>query len=261
MLRLPTVLFFLIQFVGVKAQDSSLYAKHWYISNGDTLPYRIMLPEGYDEMQRYPLVFFLHGAGERGSDNEKQLTHGSGLFAREDVRAKYPAIVVFPQCPRNDYWSNVNITTDSTGKRHFNFREDGPPTKSMTLAMGLLKQLILDYGVDRTRIYAVGLSMGGMGTFEIVRRNPGLFAAAVPICGGAHTATAEGMKDVSWWVFHGGKDDIVPPVNSRRMVSALYRTGANIWFTQYANANHNSWDPAFKEPVLLTWLFRQKRVR
>jgi predicted peptidase len=115
------------------------------------------------------------------------------------------------------------------------------------------------YPVDDERVYVGGLSMGGMGTFELVRRMPKTFAAAFPICGGANPATAKKMDDVDWWIFHGAKDDVVPPRHSEVMVKALKKEGANVKFTLYPNANHNSWDPAFTEPELLSWLFSKKK--
>src|SRR5688572_28905205 len=100
------------------AQDKSLYQKHRYIASGDTLPYRLLLPVNYDPSKKYPLVLFLHGAGERGNDNEKQLIYGASLFLQDEVRAKYPAIIVFPQCPESSFWSNVDIRFEG-GKRIF----------------------------------------------------------------------------------------------------------------------------------------------
>lgn len=101
--------------------------------------------------------------------------------------------------------------------------------------------------------------MGGMGTFELVRRMPGIFAAAFPICGGANPATAIQLKSTSWWIFHGAKDNVVPPFHSENMVNALKKAGASVKFTLYPEANHNSWDSAFAEPGLFDWLFSQKK--
>jgi len=241
------------------AQDLSLYEKQWFVKNNDTLPYRVLLPENYDASKKYPLIYFLHGAGERGNDNEAQLTHGAKLFLREDVRKNFPAIVVFPQCPRESYWSNVKIERDSSGKRVFLFAESGNATHAMELAQALLKDLMRKYPIDKKQVYVGGLSMGGMGTFEIVRRNPKLFAAAFPICGGANPATAAKLKHVSWWVFHGAKDDVVPQSCSDVMVEALKKVNASVKYTVYPEANHNSWDPAFAEPELLSWLFSNKK--
>lgn len=240
------------------AQDKSLFQKKQFILGSDTLPYRILLPENYDASKKYPLVFFLHGAGERGNDNEAQLVHGSKLFLDPVTRKNYPAIVVFPQCPKNSFWSNVDFKMEN-GKREFYFKTDGEPTLAMKLAQELLYSIQKEYPVNKKKIYAGGLSMGGMGTFEIVRRNPKLFAAAFPICGGANPATAPQLKKVKWWVFHGAKDDVVPPSLSEKMVEALKGVKADVKFTLYPDANHNSWDAAFAEPELLSWLFAQKK--
>jgi predicted peptidase len=218
-----------------------------------------LLPIDYDSSKKYPVIFFLHGAGERGRDNEKQLVHGSKLFLKEEVRSSYKSIVVFPQCPTNDYWANVLRDHDDKGKRNFNFLEEGLPGRHMYLAMELVTHILKTYPVKKDQVYVGGLSMGGMGTFELVRRMPGIFAAAFPICGGANPATEIKMKNVNWWIFHGAKDDVVPPQHSENMVKALKDAGANVKFTLYPNANHNSWDPAFAEPDLLSWLFAQKK--
>ncbi len=249
----------LVSFVNViQAQDLNLYQKKLYINGNDTMPYRLLLPDNYDASKKYPLIFFLHGAGERGSDNEKQLVHGAKLFLKEEVRKKFPAIIVFPQCAANSFWSNVDFKIDN-GKRTFSFQENGEPTIAMKLAQELLINIMKTYTVAKKQVYVGGLSMGGMGTFEIVRRNPKLFAAAIPICGGGNTSTASSLKKTKWWVFHGGKDDVVPPKLSEDMVNALKDVKTSVKFTLYPDANHNSWDSAFAEPELLSWLFAQKR--
>ena len=138
------------------AQDTSLYEKHWFKKNDDSIPYRVLLPENYDASKKYPLIYFLHGAGERGNDNEKQLTHGAKLFLKEEVRKNYPAVVVFPQCPEESFWSNVNITRDSSGKRVFIFHEGGDATKAMILAQALLKDLMQKYPIEKKQVYVGG---------------------------------------------------------------------------------------------------------
>lgn len=241
-----------------EAQDRSLFEKFQFIQNGDTLPYRILLPEEYDSSRSYPLVIFLHGRGESGRDNEKQLANGSALFLRDSIRKKYPAIVVFPQCAANSYWSNVQTIADAKGKRDFYFVPDGEASLSMKLLISLTSNLQVRYKIRKEQVYVMGLSMGGMGTFEIVRRKPGFFAAAIAICGGADPATATAMKKTKWWIFHGGKDDVVLPIYSDRMQAALKKAGAAVRYTVFPEANHNSWDPAFREPDLLKWLFAQR---
>lgn len=257
--KLPLLIAFLCCCLIAMAQDLSLYQKKLYISGTDTMPYRLLLPDNYDATKKYPVIFFLHGSGERGNNNEAQLTHGAKLFLKEEVRKNFPAIIVFPQCAANSYWSNVEIKTDDRGKRTFEFQEEGEPTLAMKLVQELVGVIIKTYPVVKSQVYIGGLSMGGMGTFEIVRRNPKLFAAAFPICGGANPATAPKLKKVDWWIFHGAKDDVVPPYCSEKMVDALKYLKVSVKFTLYPNANHNSWDSAFAEPELLPWLFAQKK--
>lgn len=255
-------IFFAIAFlfcIAGYSQDTGLYEKHLYVTGKDTLPYRLLLPANYDASKKYPLIYFMHGAGERGNDNEKQLVHGGKLFLGEEASMKYPAIVVFPQCPANSFWSNVNFKTDSAGKRIFLFNANAEPTIAMKMAQELLHQLIKKYPVEEKQIYVAGLSMGGMGTFEIVKRNPGLFAAAIPICGGGDASTANELKATNWWVFHGAKDAVVPLKYSEEMVTALEASKARVKFTVYSDVNHNSWDNAFAEPDLLGWLFSQHK--
>ena len=253
-----TITGLLILFNGF-SQDLSLFQKKWMVQGGDTLPYRLLLPENYDHTKKYPVIFFLHGAGERGNDNEKQLVHGAKVFLRDSIREKFPAIVIFPQCNTNSYWSNVlRVYDDKT--RIFHFVKDEKPTRYMQLLNQLVKYVMGTYPVNEKQVYAGGLSMGGMGTFELVYRNPGLFAAAFPICGGANTGTAKYMKNVSWWIFHGAKDDVVPPSHSEKMVESLKKAKAKVKFTLYPEANHNSWDPAFAEPKLFDWLFMQVKA-
>ena len=242
------------------AQDTSLYERHWYIKKKDSLPYRVLLPKDYNASKKYPLILFLHGAGERGKDNKAQLTHGASLFLRDSIREKYKAIVVFPQCAAGSYWSNVHIITDSIKKtRVFRFQAGGEPTGAMKLVLGLLEELKDRYHLDKDRMYVGGLSMGGMGTFEIVRRKPKTFAAAFPICGGSNAGTAPKLKRPSWWIFHGLKDNVVDPNFSKIMAAALKDAGAHVKLTLYPEANHNSWDNAFAEKELMSWLFSQHK--
>ncbi len=249
----------LLQVGSARAQSNDVYDKMWMVQNGDTLPYRVLLPLNYDRSKKYPVIFFLHGAGERGRDNEKQLALGSKLFANEEIRKEYPSIVIMPQCPVNDYWANVLRIHDEKGKRLFYFQEDGPPGRYMVLLQQLVHHVLKNYPVRKEQVYVGGLSMGGMGTFELVFRMPGTFAAAFPICGGANPATAKKMNTVNWWIFHGAKDDVVPPHHSEEMVAALKAAKANVKWTLFPEANHNAWDPAFAEPQLIPWLFSNKR--
>ena len=231
-----------------------MYQKKEFISpEGTVLPYRILFPESYDRSKNYPLVLVLHGAGERGGDNERQLMHGSKLFLDSTVRKKYPAIVVFPQCPQEDYWSSVKIDRTATPlKLDFDYTE--PITTPLKDAIALVQQLVSEEGINSRRVYITGLSMGGMGTFEAVHRFPELFAAALPICGGGDTLH---YKKVStpFWVFHGADDAVVDVEYSRAMVAKLKEIRVKVRYTEYPGVNHNSWDNAFAESDFLKWMF------
>lgn len=250
----------ILSFITSNAQNNnSSFEKKQFVVNQDTLLYRIMYPKDFSEDKEYPLVLFLHGAGERGNDNNKQLIHGSKLFTDETNRGAFPAIVIFPQCPQNDYWSNA-IVDRSTKPITLIFPENAPPTKSLNLVMHLMEEINIKPYINRNKIYVAGLSMGGMGTFEILYRKPTMFAGAIAICGGGNPENVQKYaNNTDLWVFHGAKDDVVNPQLSISMVSAYLKAGGKPNFTLYANNNHNSWDAAFAEPQLLPWLFSKSK--
>lgn len=259
-MKIKSIILFCIAYAAVcNAQDLSLYQKQYFIHHNDTLPYRLLLPLNYDAAKKYPLIIFLHGSGERGNDNEAQLVHGADLFLRDSIRKKYPAIVVFPQCAAESYWSNVDRKEDAQGEERYTYQTGGKPTDAMNLLLKLIKRLTIKYPVEKKQIYVGGLSMGGMGTFEIVWRQPKMFAAAFPICGGADAESAKKFLKTSWWIFHGAKDDVVLPQFSERIVAALKKLNADVRFSLYPDANHNSWDSAFAEPELMPWLFSKRK--
>lgn len=243
---------------GVSAQDLSMYQKKEFTSpEGSKLLYRILFPEEYDRTKKYPLILFLHGAGERGNDNEKQLVHGSKLFLDPEVRRKYPAIVVFPQCPEDNYWSSVRIDRNAT-PLVLDFDYTRPIHEPLSLSISLVRELLRTEGVDDRRVYITGLSMGGMGTFEAVHRFPDMFAAALPICGGGDTQQYRKVK-TPFWVFHGDADAVVDVAYSRKMVEKLKDLKVKVKYTEYPGVNHNSWDSAFAERDFLRWTFRKKK--
>lgn len=252
-------LIFLLVFIScttsLSAQDFSKFDKGGFADKKDTIAYRILFPENFDPSKQYPVVFFLHGRGESGKDNEKQLTNGAKLFLKKEVRETYPAIVIFPQCPADSYWANVNIEADSAGKRHFDFIKGGTPTKAMSGLLGMIDNILDKPYTDKKQVYAGGLSMGGMGVYELLRRKPKTFAAAFAICGGDNLANINKYKHVPLWIFHGGKDDVVDPAFSTAIANQLKIVGKEVRFTLFPDANHNSWDAAFAEPELLKWLF------
>lgn len=247
-------------FFGVTAyaQDLSLYEKKSFqSSDGFDLPYRILYPENYQEEKAYPLILVLHGAGERGADNEKQLVHGSKLFLDPVVRRKYEAIVVFPQCPEDSYWSSVTIDRNKAPLA-LKFDYTKPITRPLETAMELVQDIVGKGKAVVGQVYITGLSMGGMGTFEAVHRYPDVFAAALPICGGGDTAHYQKVK-TPFWVFHGSVDGVVDVAYSKAMVGKLKDLGVKVRYTEYPGVNHNSWDSAFAEPDFLKWMFKKKR--
>lgn len=243
-----------------RAQGLSLFKKEQYVSTtGLNLPYRILYPDNYDKNKKYPLVLFLHGAGERGDNNESQLVHGARLFIDSINRKAYPAIVIFPQCPADGYWGNVSVNRNTTPLTlHFDYTK--PITPALQAAIELTKQVIAKESVDASRVYMAGLSMGGMGTFEAVYRFPELFAAAVPICGGADVqAYDKRILKTPFHVLHGAKDTTVDVAHSRAIVEKLKSLGAKVEYTEYPEAGHNSWDNAFAEPDFLSWMFNHQQ--
>ncbi len=239
------------------AQDTSLYQRKEFASTeGNKLPYRILYPENFDSNKKYPLVLFLHGAGERGNDNNRQLIHGSKLFLADSNRKSFPAIVVFPQCPKENFWAVLerDLTTSPPSMKFDYTKSANWP---LSASVDLVEYLTRQGEVDEKRIYVVGLSMGGMGTLEAVSRNPELFAAALPICGGGDSASYKNTN-TSFWVFHGDADAVVNVNLSRKMVATMKSLNISVRYTEYPGVNHNSWDNAFKEPDFLSWMFSKK---
>ena len=245
--------------IAAKSVFSQEFKEELLVHQNDTLPYRILIPKNYNSQKFYPLLIFLHGAGERGSDNKSQLVHGSFLFKSEDFRNNYPAIVLFPQCPKESSWANVKRNYDMLNGKKFDFFKEISENKQLIMVEKLLDFIEKKYSIDPTRRYVGGLSMGGMGTFELVARNPDYFAAAFPICGGGNPDWSDLLKTTPFWIFHGEDDGVVSVDFSRKMYEALSAEKASVRFTVYPEVNHNSWDNAFAEPDLMHWLFLNKR--
>ena len=223
-------------------------------SEGDSLLYRILEPENLEPGKQYPFILFLHGVGERGNDNQSQLAHGSQMFLNPANREKYPAFVIFPQCPPEGYW------TFSGRPKSF---LDMPGDEDQTPVMRTLKELLDSYlanpNIDKSRIYVMGLSMGGMATYDLVSRFPDIFAAAIPICGAVKQGRLSAAKDVKFRIFHGDADDIVPVECSRIAYRDLKEAGADVEYIEFPGCNHGSWNPAFNYPDFMEWLFAQKK--
>lgn len=253
------LLLMLVSSVDATAQTKEDFKREHFISENDTLNYRILFPKNFSEDEKYPVVLVLHGAGERGDNNESQLVHGSEVFLNEQNREDFPAVVIFPQAPKDDYWAKVEVKRD-TMPFQFDFNNKEEPTKSLGLVMKLMDSITSRDFVNKDKVYVGGLSMGGMGTYEILYKKPEMFAAAFAICGGADTEIAKDyQKGLNIWIFHGEKDDIVPPRFSKAMAREINHHGGNAKLSLYPDDNHNSWDSAFSEPYLLEWLFKQSK--
>lgn len=237
----------------------SAYEKHLFITeSNDTLPYRLLTPEHPTKGQRYPLVLFLHGAGERGNDNAKQLTHGAQMWLNPVNRSERPCFVLAPQCPLSGYWAYNERPTSFVP-------EEMPLAKEPSRIYPLLKALLMSYAgrpdVDPNRIYVIGLSMGGMATYDIVVRNPQLFAAAIPICGTINPSRLEALKGspTAFRLFHGDADPVVTVEGSRQAYRQLKAVGVRIDYHEFPGCTHGSWNPAFGCDDFMSWLFSQQK--
>ena len=249
---IPIILFGSLQ--PAVSQTSSKFSVNKYVnSKGDTLLYRQLYPDA-DTLRRFPLIIFLHGSGERGNDNEAQLKWGVMNFASDENMIRYPAFVIAPQCPANMNWSNFNRDRNSTQMSLL-----PAAAKPMQLLIELIGQLKKTLRIDTTRIYITGLSMGGFGTYDAIMRYPNLFAAAVPVCGGGDVSKAPAIAHIPTWIFHGAEDPSVSPIYSLEMLQALTKAGAHPGFTQYPEVGHFSWLGAYSDPMMIEWLFRQRK--
>jgi predicted peptidase len=238
---------------GLAQAQPPRFSREKYIENGDTLLYRMLFPDA-NRQRKYPLVIFLHGSGERGSDNDAQLKWGVMNCATEQNMIAHPAIVIAPQCPEHQTWSSE--TPDKDRKK---MTINPEPSKQMRLLAGLIRQLETTMPVDTNRIYITGLSMGGYGTFDALERYPKLFAAAVPVCGAGDTSRASSIAHIPMWIYLGAEDPAVNPLNSLAMLEALTNAGAHPGYTQYPEVGHFSWLGAYSDPLMMEWLFRQHK--
>lgn len=231
------------------------YGKYTFVDSieGD-MPYRMLMPKELSDQNKYPLVLFLHGHGERGDDNTKQLKHGSLLFSNPANEDTYPAFVVFPQCEGAAWTAPYDERTFLPGAP---VPEESNEEK---ILISLLDDLIANYPVDVNRIYIMGISMGAIGTYDLAVRYPERFAAAVPICGAINPERLEAAKDVSFFIFQGADDRIVPILAGRAAYTALREAGANVKYREYYGADHEqTWIDAFNNPYLLEWMFAQRK--
>jgi predicted peptidase len=224
--------------------------------HGSNYKYQVFVPENYSPSKKWPIILFLHGAGERGSDGLIQTQVGIGTAVRKE-RSRFPAVIVMPQCETDHWWSEPAM---------------------QELALAALVAATREFKGDPKRTYLTGLSMGGYGSWSIAAKYPGKFAAIAPICGGlvlpahltqqhpelekiAYPDDPKSYADVAAkigktpvWIFHGGDDPVVPTEGSRKLNEAIKAAGGNVRYTEYPGVGHNSWDNAYADPELMTWM-------
>lgn len=219
---------------------------------GRACRYQVFIPPNWAPRKKWPVILFLHGAGERGDDGLIQTEVGIGGAIRR-FADRFPCVVVFPQCPKNRWWTEPEMAR---------------------IALKTLDDTITEFNGDRLRVYLTGLSMGGYGTWSIAARHPQKFAALVPVCAGIrppgvraseggsagdpYGETADKVKSIPTWVFHGATDPVVPVSESRKMVEALKAAGGSVKYNEYQGVGHNSWDRAYADPDLIPWILSQR---
>lgn len=258
--------------------------------------YRLVEPADVaiaDPGARVPLVVFLHGSGERGSDNRAQLVHFAGGCASKDFQKKAPCYVLAMQCPADETWSPIDLK--AMRERGETPKSAKEPTRAMRALMQAIDEVMTTKAVDPTRVYLTGLSMGGFGAFDLAARKPELFAAVVPICGGGDPATAPTIARIPFFIVHGTDDPVVPVALSRTMRESIAAASAEVaradreqsrekaqeqssstpdapkpmpkrapnpMYREYDKVGHDSWTPAYRfgDDGVLDWMFAQRRV-
>lgn len=246
----------------VTGVDSMEFREFTYnYENGSfALPYRIYYPTDYRVSdKKYPLLFFLHGYGECGTDNTKQIRVLGGENALLDkVLAADNCVIAAPQCPADPAgynWVPINKKWN-VGTRGLSDK----PTVSLAAATELLYSIIKSGRIDENRVYAAGISMGGLATWEIITRHPEIFAAAVPVCGSGIADSAEKIKNIAIWAFHGLADGTVPPQGTKDMENAIKDAGGTkMKATYFEGIGHNVWNAAYATEGLTEWLFAQSK--
>ena len=206
------------------------------ISKEVSAKFVLSLPKDYakNKKQKWPLVMFLHGSGERGDDLAKVKVHGPPKLAAKGK--DFPFILISPQCPENEWWNNETLNA-------------------------LLDTIVEKYRVDESRIYCTGLSMGGFGTWSLAIQFPKRFAAIAPLCGGGDTRQVHKIAKVPVWCFHGAKDTSVPIEEDQKMVDQLKKDGGNVKFTIYPEASHDCWTETYDNPEFYEWLLAQSKPK
>lgn len=223
---------FVVPLFAEEAKKSRQTAETFDLDEGKSINFLLYLPEGYEENEKWPLLFFLHGAGERGADLNLVKKHGPPKLIEEGKA--FPFLVVSPQCPQETRWAPDDL-------------------------VALANHIMEIHNVDPDRFYITGLSMGGLGTWSLAGAMPDKVAAIAPICGRADREIVGKIKEIPAWVFHGAQDTVVELSNSEEMVHLLKEQGAKLKFTIYPEAKHDSWTETYANQELYDWLLSHRR--
>lgn len=243
----PTLVALALTVMPLFGQDSiDGFVGRVYRDRNQSMPYRLFVPPGYDRLRKYPLIIWLHGGGSAGDDNVGQISLdnklGTHFWTRKQNQDKHPAFVLAPQS--KGYWDS-NTSMDLS--------------EELKLVLKILDVVRKEYSIDPDRLYVAGQSNGGIGAFGLITKKPGLFAAAIPLCGAGNPGLATRAAKTAVWAFHGEKDEIIASENSRNMIAALKKAGGNPRYTEYKGVGHDIWELVFKEPSLEEWLFAQHK--
>lgn len=222
---------------------------------GEVFAYRMRAPQFPAADKSYPMILFLHGSGECGSDNLRQIGVGLPSLMASLLKIPEPVIVVAPQCQTGNWWvKRLALTPDYAAAKE--------PAPSLAVALEICRHLVATCQADSNRLYITGLSLGGFGTWDAIQREPQLFAAAIPICGGGDLRRVQEISRLPVWAFHGKDDKNVDVACSRRMVEALEIAGnRKVMYTEYEHSGHAVWDQTYSNPEVIGWLLRQSRKK
>ena len=251
--------------------DTLLAKDNFKASNGLELPYRIFKPKNTNAKQ--PLIVFLHGRGDRGTENGTRTYHEFGWVTQQNsilsvkMQDKYPCYILIPQCSdktKNEEWAKWIGNTPETPfeglSKNGTCKMHPQPSESGAATLELIETTISTYAIDKNRVYLIGLSMGGFGTWEFIARRPNLFAAAIPMAGYSDPDQVKRIKDIPLWIFHGSHDQWNPVEGSRHMYKLLLNQKADVTYTEYESTGHtDAFKKAFNEPNLLLWLFSKSK--
>ncbi len=240
--------------VSAVAQEADYEYRTFTSADGKTLNYRLLTPDEEAKGKKFPLVVFLHGAGQKGDDNEKQLINGGEMFLNPVNREKYPAFVIFPQCPEGEWW-----TWDRKPKNFDTLTYSEELNPSLRMVKEVIDEHLALSEVDKSRIYLIGYSMGAVGIYDLVAHYPDMFAAAVPMAGAIAPGHLEKARKTAFRIFHGDIDPTVPVKCSRRVYKELRKAGIKVEYIEMPGGKHSICKEAYGRDDFMSWIFKQKR--